>query len=147
MICYRVTPEPFAHSLAGTGARRHGGRWNRKGTAILYTSNSTALCLLEILVNVRQEYLPFFHRMVIEVPDALVDQADPVFYPEVERSREHGELCVQHNRWVATRVASSVLATSEDAFNLLLNPNHPEFARVQLIESLPLPIDSRLTVS
>ncbi len=104
MICYRVTPEPFAQSLAGTGARRHGGRWNRKGTAVLYTSNSTALCLLEILVNVRQQYLPAYHSMVIEVPDALVDPADPVFFPQVEPSREHGEQWVQQNRWVAMRL-------------------------------------------
>ncbi len=144
MICYRVTPAPFATSLEGTGARRYGGRWNAKGTSVLYTSNSTALCLLEILVNVRQTYLPAYHRMVIEVPDTLLDPAEPAFFAQTERSREYAERWIRQGRFAALRVASSVLATSQDAFNILLDPNHPEFARVRLLESAPLGIDARL---
>ena len=48
----------FSGNLSGGGARRNGGRWNPVGVPALYTSNSTALCLLEILVNVKSEYLP-----------------------------------------------------------------------------------------
>jgi|OpeIllAssembly_1097287.scaffolds.fasta_scaffold139101_2 RES domain-containing protein len=147
MIVFRVTPAEYAHSLEGIGARRNGGRWNRKGTAVLYTSNSTALCLLEILVNVKQRYFPTYHRMVVEVPDDLVNPAPPVFFTEIGRSTEYGEHWVNDGRWAAIKVASSILLSSQDAFNILINPAHRDFAEIKLLESSPLTIDTRLLSS
>ena len=147
MIVFRVTSAEYAHSLEGFGARRKGGRWNRKGTAVLYTSNSTALCLLEILVNVKQRYFPTYHRMVVEIPDGLVDPAPPVFFTEIDRSTEHGERWVDDGRWAAIMVVSSILVSSQDAFNILINPAHRDFGKIKLLDSSPLVIDTRLLSS
>jgi RES domain-containing protein len=144
MIVFRMTLAEYAHSLEGIGARRYGGRWNRKGKAVLYTSNSTALCLLEILVNVKQRYFPTYHRMVVEVPNDLVNPAPPVFFTEVDRSTEYGERWVNDGRWAAIKVASSILPSSQDAYNILINPDHRDFAKIKLLESSPLTIDPRL---
>ena len=144
MIVFRVTQAEYAHSLEGIGARRNGGRWNRRGTAVLYTSNSTALCLLEILVNVKQRYFPTYHRMVVEVPDDLVNPDPPVFFTEIDRSTEYGERWVDDGRWAAIKVASSILVSSQDAFNILINPAHRDFGEIKLHESSPLTIDTRL---
>ncbi|MBV9158516.1 MAG: RES domain-containing protein [Acidobacteriaceae bacterium] len=35
----------------GRGASLYGGRWNRKGTAVIYTAESRALCALEVMAN------------------------------------------------------------------------------------------------
>ncbi len=40
-----------ASAFAGEGARRFGGRWNSKGVAIIYTSGTVSLAVLEILVH------------------------------------------------------------------------------------------------
>src|ERR1700753_2760217 len=40
------TPDYAADGLSGKGAERAGGRWNRKGTALIYTSTSIALASL-----------------------------------------------------------------------------------------------------
>ncbi|MCI0493899.1 RES family NAD+ phosphorylase, partial [candidate division KSB1 bacterium] len=40
------------NDLTGTGARQYGGRWNHKGTGIIYTSESRSLAILEYLVHV-----------------------------------------------------------------------------------------------
>ncbi len=144
MILYRVTPAEFAGNLSGGGARRNGGRWNPMGIAALYTSNSTALCLLEILVNVKPAYLPAFHRVVIEVPDELIRPDPPVFFADPGQSRDYGLRWLSEGLWVGMKVASSVVASSQDSFNLILNPRHSEFGRVRIVDNAPLPIDPRL---
>ena len=47
-----------------------GGRWNSRGNAMLYTSQSIALCVTEIAVHVPLGILPKDYQLVhIEVPD------------------------------------------------------------------------------
>jgi RES domain-containing protein len=45
------TPDYGADDLSGKGAERTGGRWNRKGTPLIYTSASIALACLETVVH------------------------------------------------------------------------------------------------
>jgi RES domain-containing protein len=45
------TKDYEAHDLSGKGVENSGGRWNRKGTAMVYTSSSRALACLETVVH------------------------------------------------------------------------------------------------
>ena len=52
IISYRVVKRKYLDSaFDGEGARIYGGRWNSKGMQIVYTSNSLALCSLEIFIH------------------------------------------------------------------------------------------------
>jgi RES domain-containing protein len=50
VVLWRIaadTPAYEAHDLSGKGAELSGGRWNRKGTPVVYASVSRALACLE----------------------------------------------------------------------------------------------------
>ena len=70
MIVFRLSKAQFANDLSGKGAELVGGRWNSRGNAMLYTSQSIALCVTEIAVHVPLGILPKDYQLVhIEVPD------------------------------------------------------------------------------
>ena len=49
---WRIVQMRFAdRAFEGERARLFGGRWNRRGTPIIYTAESLSLATLEILVN------------------------------------------------------------------------------------------------
>lgn len=44
-------------AFTGEGARLHGGRWNTEGAAVIYTSATISLAVLEILVHLESAAL------------------------------------------------------------------------------------------
>ena len=59
VLLWRITRKPFlAQALEGLGAKRYGGRWNSKGFAVVYTSESLELAVLEALVHLDIDLLP-----------------------------------------------------------------------------------------
>src|ERR1035438_3475173 len=54
----------------GLGASLYGGRWNHKGTPVIYRAASRALCALEILANA-DELAGDYGVVSIELPDDL----------------------------------------------------------------------------
>ncbi|NIR50304.1 RES family NAD+ phosphorylase [candidate division KSB1 bacterium] len=58
MKVYRIARSAYIEDLSGTGARLYGGRWNHKGTSIVYTSKNRALATVEYLVHVSLAILP-----------------------------------------------------------------------------------------
>ena len=57
MIGYRVVRQRYA-DLSGEGARRFGGRFNPPGIPVVYTSQSIALAVLEVLVHLDKTEVP-----------------------------------------------------------------------------------------
>ena len=52
ITAWRIVRARFADSaFDGEGARRYGGRWNSRGTRMVYTAGSQALAALEMLVH------------------------------------------------------------------------------------------------
>jgi RES domain-containing protein len=52
MVVFRIVKSlNRAKDLSGMGAFKNGGRWNSKGTYMLYTSINSSLAYLETLVH------------------------------------------------------------------------------------------------
>jgi RES domain-containing protein len=50
LTVYRICKAKYPAN-DGAGARRAGGRWNHKGTAVLYCGATAFLCALELLAH------------------------------------------------------------------------------------------------
>lgn len=143
MQVYRIARAEFAEDLAGKGAALRGGRWNRRGIPMIYSANSTALATLELRVNIDID-LPELSRVVIDIPDDLVPTAAPVYFADLNASREYGSTWATDQATLCLKVFSSVLPNALDSFNVLINPAHPKIDQVRIVDITTFEFDSRL---
>jgi len=136
--------------LDGEGARLHGGRWNREGTPLVYTSDHLSLCALEQLVHLSPENVPEdLTAFEIEVPeDLLIEKVGPEDLPGGwDRIADHpecqriGELWARGESSPVLEVPSAVLPME---MNYLINPRHPEAEAIQVAEAEEFRFDQRL---
>lgn len=150
MELYRLYRAKYGNPLNGQGAALRGGRWNSPGTPLVYTASNRSLAMAEVLVHLSLATMPQDYEMaVLYLPEQLPigrlhPQALPPNwqdFPPPEVLRQHGDLLVRQNQFVALQVPSAV--TPGD-FNLLLNPNHTDFNQVKLLDSSPFGFQRRL---
>jgi RES domain-containing protein len=145
---YRFVSLRFPGGLSCEGARRHGGRWNSKGIAVLYCAHSESLAMLELRVHSPHPYPRARWRFAIEVPeDALttvpVEQLPRGWdaLPAGPASKRFGDNWVQRGSSLGLLVPS-VVASEEK--NLMLNPSHPRFQEIRVISKQRVLLDKRL---
>lgn len=130
MLVYRLSSRKYAGDLSGRGAAIFGGRWNKKGTPVLYTGESVDIALLETVVNTPPMLVPELDLLTLEIPDSvtiLKVEALPSNwknYPAPAVLAEIGQNWVDQAETLALKVPSSVISTS---WNFILNCNHPEY--------------------
>ena len=138
-----------SQALTGEGARRYGSRWNPKGVPMVYTASTLSLAALEALVHFAIDTAPLdYVALTIRVPDAAVERvaaktlpADWNATPSPPACQELGARWAAEGRSLGLAVPSAVVP-SED--NILLNPLHPDFAKVALEKQETFLFDSRL---
>ncbi len=68
-------PKHAAAAFTGEGARLYGGRWNSKGTAVVYAAGSAALAALELLVHLApQRMLELYQLCDVTFDEKIVEQ-------------------------------------------------------------------------
>lgn len=127
-----------ADDLSGKGAEITGGRWNDKGTPVVYTSANRALAALETIVHLNAGGLPLNRYLIeITIPDAVWNAAEvldaasaPVGWdaePASKTSSDFGTRWARSNASLLLRVPSVIVPEES---NVLLNPRHPDFPQV-----------------
>ena len=148
MQIFRIGDE--RHSLwDGTGAALVGGRWNSPGHPVIYGSLSYACAMLEILAHANIGRIPLTQRFVIaEVPNDVMFERHaastlPVGWDSESNSaaRGFGDLWLKEAR-SAILLVPSVVARLE--WNALVNPHHPDAARLILSAAEKVVWDRRL---
>jgi len=150
VLLWRLTRKPFLmQALAGLGAKKYGGRWNSKGVAVVYTSESLELAVLEALVHLDIDLLPKdVYQIGLELDDQFITRVSTPLPPGWDRAPPYNpNLQTIGDRWISSgsslglRVPASVLPSRA---NVLLNPAHPDIHRLREVERGPLPWPSRV---
>jgi len=149
ITAWRVVKHEFvATAFDGEGARLFGGRWHSSGRAVVYTSASASLGLLEQLVHAEKGLLPFYLTIPVTFDADLVEMIDPVRIPtRWQSSPPPYELQQIGDEWVDSMRSCvlevpSVIVPHES--NFILNPKHPDFASIEIGDPIALEIDTRL---
>ena len=132
--------------LSGEGARLAGGRWNSSGRALVYASESLALCLAECLVHVTGPLPADYFAVKIAVPDDAFEHLElrslkRGWQHDLQYTRALGDRWISEKRSLALGVPSIVLPEST---NVLLNPTHPRAAELRVVVRQRFKFDPRL---
>lgn len=133
----------------GEGARRYGGRWNSPGTAIVYTAESRALALLEVLAGLRSvqpidAYVLIsatFDDSIVTAPNLQNLPNDWSQSPPQASTQRIGDEWVQQRRSAILKVPSAIVPQE---YNYLVNRDHPDFGHIEIGAPQEIAIDSRL---
>lgn len=150
MRLFRIAKARHIEDLSGTGARRNGGRWNHKGTGMVYTSPNRALATVEYLVHVPLAFAPGNLAIaLIEVPeDIAIDEVAVSDLPPNWRSYPPPpELPRIGTHWAQSPDRSLLLsvpsAVVEGETNILINPVHTDIRRIRIADIRSYTFDRR----
>jgi RES domain-containing protein len=138
-------------SLDGKGAALFPGRWNNENIPCIYTSSSSSLAQLEVLVNI-DDWKLFAHVphviMRIFVPDRKIRQLEETDLPKdwnravsYYSTQQFGTEHLTNFSLLGFSVPSSVNKLER---NIVLNPRSDSFSSVQIEEQFAFELDSRL---
>ena len=147
MIVYRLSKAQYARDLSGKGAELVGGRWNSRGNAMLYTSQSIALCVTEIAVHVPLGILPKDYQLIhIEIPDEdLLEMKrlpkDWQSFPHSNSTQMIGDKFLKEHKHLVFKVPSAAV---QGECNFLINPRHKNFNQIKIVKIEDFNFDERL---
>jgi RES domain-containing protein len=147
MRVWRLTKTKHAGSaFSGDGARLFSGRWHPRGVPVVYTADSRALAVLELLVHLDPDDLSDFALVGADVPEDLLEvvnagDLDVDWQSRPEVLRDFGASWAKSLRSLGLRVPSAVIPAES---NVILNPLHGEFTRLSVGVANPFSLDPRL---
>ena len=128
------TPDYTADDLSGRGAEMTGGRWNRKGTPLLYTSTSRALACLEVFAHLSVGVPLPLNRYLVDIEFPFTAWEDRKLFrvdvlvgwdaePAGKVSLDWGDDWARSGRSLLAEVPSVIIPEES---NILINPEHPD---------------------
>jgi len=144
---WRIARRPYA-DLSGKGGMFGSGRWHNQGVKLIYTAASAALASIEYVVNTTQRPLDTV-LMEITIPEEKLITIEEVIGGPLpgnrdgdhQNTRPLGMAWLESGRCAMLSVPSIVIPTER---NILLNPDHPDFYKVTLIDVKPFFFDPRI---
>lgn len=149
-LLYRIIRDKYRHEpLSVVGSRLFGGRWNPKGTGVLYATSTPELGLVETLAHapaVRYEELPTYWVFSLEVPADIryySREELPTYWQDAtyERTQTWLRDWLEQPDQLGIAVPSVLVPLS---YNVLLHPDHPLYPNIQIVGQEIQPVDRRL---
>jgi RES domain-containing protein len=133
--------------LSGIGGLRAAGRWHSQGRRIVYLADHSSSALLEMLVHMDRDLMPATYQLLrIVVPADIAvatidEELPPDWRSQALTRREIGDRWLDRSASALLRVPSAISAKGN---NYLLNPVHPDAAKIAVSEIIKAPFDPRL---
>ena len=161
-FCYAyrlIAPRWVDTAFSGEGARKYGGRWNSPGLPMVYLGGSRAITALEMLVHLTSPMSrsKLFTLMEVKIPKELISDYPADILPDGWRDHPPGPLTMEiGDDWLkaggangtsggtgqlALRVPSVIIP---EETNILLNPLHPKFSKIEVSTPQNFSFDPRL---
>jgi RES domain-containing protein len=136
--------------LDGAGGLVASARWHTKGHRVVYLAESPAASLIEVLVHLEidpNDPPRSYKLLKLDVPDSVTIAA--VAQDALPADWARNSLATQSigDEWLeagATPLLSFPSAIVPETRNLLLNPRHPDAAKIQVVWHRGFPWDGRL---
>lgn len=150
MEAYRLSREMYASTLSGKGAAIKGARWNSLGVEMIYTASNRSLAMAEVAVHFTLATLPSDYMMItIFIPDdiSLLKlnisdlPTDWNTFPHPASTQTTGDKFINENKHCVLQIPSVV---TQGDYNLLINPNHSDFAKIKVITAEKFPFNKRI---
>ncbi|HET9181410.1 MAG TPA: RES family NAD+ phosphorylase [Candidatus Angelobacter sp.] len=147
MLLWRISNHS---SLNGRGGLIADGRWHFQGTPVVYLAENPAGALLEVLVHLELDItgLPAGYKLLkIEATAAVLrENLNEAEFPSRWRENrrvtaELGTNWLKRGGAALLRVPSAIVP---ETFNFVLNPLHPDAAKLKILWHRNYPWDSRL---
>ena len=149
MILWRIHPKNYIDAaLNGHGGLFTSGRWHNKGNAIIYTSESQALAILDSLVHFNANNAPQeLVLLSIEITGSDVKEFDTAKLNKNWKQLNNEILRKYGDKWLLSKSSlllkvPSVLSSSEH--NYLINPKHDGIKKLKIKGTIPFKFDDRL---
>ncbi len=148
IVLYRFAHEKFQDDLSGEGARLFGARWNSKGNAVVYTSNTISLSLLEVLIHnasydeIRTNVLMTIQiNADVDIQEIKLAKLKRDWLEDDNSTRYIGDEFLTSGSSLLLKVPSAIIPEES---NYLINPKHKDFKKVKITSAEVFAFDSRL---
>ncbi|HWR88779.1 MAG TPA: RES family NAD+ phosphorylase [Dissulfurispiraceae bacterium] len=151
IIVYRIVDKRYEReALTGDGAKEYPGRWNPKGTPVVYASASRALAVLELFVHLGDEgkdkeyvFIPLIIPDFLAITTLTANNLLPGWNvdPVPSYTQNLGGKWIARGRTAILKVPSTVVPGD---CNYVLNVRHPDFAEVTTLPAEPFFYDPRM---
>ena len=147
---WRIVPEDkAAKAFDGEGARIYGGRWNSVGVPMVYASEHQSLAALEVRVHIdRTRMRKLYKCFAFQFDEQLMEgfrvgalPKDWMQEPPPPSLQLLGDNWVKSGASVILAVLSVVIPKE---LNYLINPKHPDFAKLKIEKPTEFAFDQRL---
>ena len=146
--CYRISDPAGAFPIYDAeGARLYPGRWNTPSSPIIYTSEHYSTAMLEKLVHSNLVLPANQHFIAITISNGISYEVFPTAaYPGWD-SRDEAICKTYGQDWYDEKRSALLIVPSLPARierNFLINPQHPDAARITHVLPEPVWWDERL---
>lgn len=150
MNIYRFGLKKFINDISGQGAKIYGGRWNSVGNAMLYTSFSPSLAMLEFACNAsgitktnQTSLLTLKIASNVKIDSIAMNDLPDNWQqvPSPDSLKTIGNNWLKKNKTLALKVPSAIMPLE---YNLLINSLHKDFIKLEIENFVDMNIDNRI---